>query len=763
MLQRVISIRNVGRFKNCAANGDVTFRRYTLIFAENARGKTTLCDILRSLSKNSPDIIIGRATLGSTEPPDIQLLATSGATHRFRNGAWSAPYPDIHVFDGTYVRENIFAGDVVDTEHRRNLYRVIIGAQGVALAASLDGLDAQIRDKTAEIRNNRTQVQRHVPQGMTPDAFIALAEDPGIEARIAAKEQELQAARQAAQLQQKAGLTALRIPVFPAAFAALLAKTFANVAEDAERRVGEHMERHRMQARGEPWITEGLQYISDDSCPFCEQTILAAQIIQDYRAFFSREYHALRDEVATLKRQVDAAIGERVGTELERTIPQNTATAESWRQFCEVAAPTLPQGQTVSETLGALREAAQALLDQKAGTPLEAVPPDNEFTRALDNFEVLRTALGTYNTAVATGNAAIDARKRQAQAANVRDVESELSRLKAQQARHTADVRTLCDTDARLQGEKQALETQKATARQQLDAHTQQVITQYGQRINWYLERINASFRISTPTHTYRGGPPSTSYQIIINGNAVDLGDPQTPVSRPSFKNTLSSGDRTTLALAFFFAQLELDANRANATVVFDDPFGSMDGFRRNHTVSQIYRCGQNSRQVIVLSHDPNFLHLLWERIAPAERKSLAFARIGEENTTVVEWDIERAVQHRYRADLNLLQCFFADGEGNPRDVVQKIRPVLEAYCRNLYPTQFGDQEMLGGIVGIIRNAGAAPPHPLAPIVDDLDELNVYGRRYHHGENPNAATEQLDDAELKGYVGRTLRLVGCLT
>ena len=53
-------------------------------------------------------------------------------------------------------------------------------------------------------------------------------------------------------------------------------------------------------------------------------------------------------------------------------------------------------------------------------------------------------------------------------------------------------------------------------------------------------------------------------------------------------------------------------------------------------------------------------------------------------------------------------------------------------------------------------------PHPLASIVDELEELNVYCRRYHHGENRNAATEPVDDAELKGYVGRTLRLVGCL-
>ena len=760
MLQRVISIKNVGRFRNCGAAGDVAFRRYTLIFAENARGKTTLCDILRSLSRNVPDIVVGRATLGAAESPEIQLRIAN-ANHDFRNGAWTAAYPNILVFDGVYVRENIFAGDVVDTEHRRNLYRLIIGAQGVNLAATLDALDAQVRDKTTEIRDNRAQIQRFVPQGMAVDAFIVLGEDTDIDPKVAAKELDLQAARHAAQLQQKIGLAALTTPVFPAALAALLARTFANVAADAESHVRQHVQRHGMRARGEQWIAEGLRYIADDSCPFCAQGIGAVGLIQDYRSFFSHEYHALRDEVAALKQQVNAAIGERAAAAIEQSVAQNIAAAESWRQYCQLDTPALPQGQPVNDVLRALREAAQALLDRKAGTPLEAVPPDDRFTAALGNFETLRTALEAYNVVIATANAIIRARKQQAQAANVRGVENDLSRLNAIKARHTPEVVALVDADTRLQGERAVLEAQKATARVQLDAHTQQVITQYGQRINHYLERINASFRISTPTHTYRGGTPSTSYQIIINSSPVDLGDHATPLGRPSFRNTLSGGDRTTLALAFFFAQLEQDANRAQATVVFDDPFGSMDAFRRSHTVNQIYRCGQTCQQVVVFSHDPGFLHLLWNRLAPADRKSLTLARIGEDNTTIAEWDIERAVQARYRADIDTLQRFFADGEGEPRDVVQRIRPVLEAYCRNLYPTQFGDQVMLGGIITTIRNAGAA--HPLAPIVDDFDELNVYCRRYHHADNLNAATEPLDDGELKGYVARTLKLVGCLT
>ena len=125
-----------------------------------------------------------------------------------------------------------------------------------------------------------------------------------------------------------------------------------------------------------------------------------------------------------------------------------------------------------------------------------------------------------------------------------------------------------------------------------------------------------------------------------------------------------------------------------------------------------------------------------------------------------MEWDIEKALQARYHADIDALQRFFSFGEGERRDIIQKLRPVLEGYCRTLYPTQFSDQDALGVMVGKIRTAGAE--HPLRPIVDDLDEVNMYCRRYHHGENPNAATEPIDETELQGYAKRTLKLVGYL-
>lgn len=71
-------------------------------------------------------------------------------------------------------------------------------------------------------------------------------------------------------------------------------------------------------------------------------------------------------------------------------------------------------------------------------------------------------------------------------------------------------------------------------------------------------------------------------------------------VSKACFRNTLSAGDRSTLALAFFIAQLERDSKLADTVVLFDDPFTSQDKSRRLRTQHRITKLADTCRQVIV-------------------------------------------------------------------------------------------------------------------------------------------------------------------
>src|SRR3990172_5375473 len=158
MLKKFISIKHVGRFLNYSASGAVELKRYNLIFAENGRGKTTLCAILRSLQNGDPADIVGRTTLGGTDPPEIRLRSDVGNAI-FSLGSWNATLPTLSIFDSTFVSENVYAGDAVNLDHRRSLYRVIIGKEGVDLARQVDEIDAHIKVKTSEIKDKRADVQ----------------------------------------------------------------------------------------------------------------------------------------------------------------------------------------------------------------------------------------------------------------------------------------------------------------------------------------------------------------------------------------------------------------------------------------------------------------------------------------------------------------------------------------------------------------------------------------------------------------------------
>jgi len=758
MLRKINSIKNVGRFLNSGASGDVELKRYNLVFAENGRGKTTLCAILRSLQSGDAAHVLGRTTLGTGGTPEITILVDGGNT-TFNTGAWNTTVPNLAIFDSTFISENVYSGDAVDLGHRRNLYRVIVGKLGVDLARQIEELDAASREKSTEIREKLAVVKALMPQGLTVDEFLSLKEDTAIDSKIAGKEAELEAVKQAEQIKNRPALSELALPTFPAEFAKLLGKTVEDIAKDAERRVRGQIDTHGMHARGEPWLSEGLGYIRNTACPFCGQPLDGVSLIVAYRAYFSEAYNALKTEITSFRQMIEASFTDREIARMERILDQNTAAVEFWSRYCEITPPVLAGADGAGDTLRTLRQTALAILGRKAASPLDRVAADPSFTAAHAALVAVQNDAATYTQAVRMINTAIAAKKAATGAADIRSIEGALTRLRATKRRHEPDAKAACQDYKATVAAKRAIDDQKASVKEKLDDYTQVVIGRYEQTINRLLDDFQAGFLITGTKHGYPGGIASSTYQILINDTAVDLGGSNTPVDRPSFKNTLSSGDKSTLALVFFLAQLEHDPETARKIVVFDDPFNSQDNFRKDCTVQKIKKCGDSCQQVIVLSHDQRFLKRVWDRLAPqaADRKCLQLSRVGLRDTRISAWDIEQATLPRFLTDRNALRDYFNMSEGNPGDIVNKIRPVLETHCRNLYPGEFAD-DTLGSIIGKVRMVGAS--HQLFALLEDLDVLNEYTRRYHHGEKPNAATEPINDTELQGFVRKTLAITG---
>jgi wobble nucleotide-excising tRNase len=270
MLRKIVSIKNVGRFRNSAAAGNPQLAKHTFIVGANGFGKTTICAILRSLHAGDPSHVLGRLTLGVTDTAAIELLLDTGLA-RFDGAAWTATHPAA-IFDGVFVAENIHSGDVVDIDHKRNLYRVIIGDDGVRLAEEDARLAGESRTKTLEITAAAKATQPHIPAGMKLDAFAALSADADIDAKIAEQQRTIEAIKQAEVITARSVLSEIHLPSFPADdFAYLLARSIDDIAQDAERRLADHLAAHGMAADGGNWIAAGLAL----DVKLCRATVMA--------------------------------------------------------------------------------------------------------------------------------------------------------------------------------------------------------------------------------------------------------------------------------------------------------------------------------------------------------------------------------------------------------------------------------------------------------------------------------------------------------
>jgi len=763
MIEKIISIKNIGRFQDCIPSGDVAFRKLTLLFAENGQGKTTLCAILRSLQSGKPEFISERKTLGVSEQAAVQIRF-DGNTVSFTNDSWSDIYSDINIFDSAFIHDNVYSGDYIDHEHKKNLYRIIVGSQGVRLAKQIEELDEKIREANKDINAKRAELEKF-SHGVTLEQYLAWQPVENIETTIQEKTKEI-AKRQRAldkvsDIQSKGLLTKIELPSFPSDFTTIIAKQLIDVMNDAEAQVRKQVAQHKMGDLGESWLSQGLGYVFSDLCPFCGQSVRDNDLIDAYRSYFNVAYKTLKEEVNELSQRISDAIGETSLTSTQQATSGNQVLAEFWKQFTEIKLPEFSIDEVLDKYYR-LRQLSLELAKKKQENPTEAVSPGEDFTSVFKEVQDLQQSMNTYNTAVYTCNNNINKQKLAVQrGGNVNTLKGELANIEAKKKRFEPEVAKACLEFQEALKEKTKLGQQKDKVKQRLDQYCEGLHKTYQQDINNYLEQFNTGFRIANSRHLYTGGKtPSSHYQILINETAIDLGDSKTQSGIHCFRTTLSSGDRSALALAFFLAAIKQDPNISNKIVVLDDPITSLDRFRRTCTQQLIKQIANKAKQVIVLSHDSHFLKLVWDDFSPADRKTLQTYWSGG-HTVIGEMDIESETQTVYEKDYATLISFYRDGTGDLLSVARSIRPFLEGLLRSRFPWHFQPNEWLGEFIEKIRNADTSSG--LTNAKDDLPELeaiNDFSKKYHHKQNPNADSEPISPVELQGFVKRTLRQIG---
>ena len=762
MINRLQLLRNIGQFDSVNAGANIALARVTLVYAENGRGKTTLSAVFRSLATGDAIPIAERRRLAAPDPPHIVVDCDGGPPPAmFQNNAWNRTLPRVAVFDDVFVDENVYSGLAVGPDHRKNLHELILGARGVALNAQVQQLVGQIEGHNVTLRTKATAIPSTVRGTLPVDEFCGLQPRPNVDYEIKAAERQVAAVRDQASIRATPGFDTVNLPAFDlAVIEAALQQDLPSLDAAAAASLQAHFA--STAPGGEAWVAEGMSRAPNASageltgpCPFCAQDLAGSPVIGHYRAYFSDAYRDLKRSVSEALAAVERTHGGETLAGFERAVRIAGERRQFWSRFCDTPETTVDTA-AIALAWQAAREAIVEALSRKQAAPLDRMELPAAAREIVQAYEADRQTVGALDELLQQANLAVALVKEQAAAGDPVALAADVARLNAVKARYTPAIAVLCDAYVAEKSAKAVAENLRDQAKAALDQYRGNAFPGYQTAINVYLERFNVGFRLDQVKAANTRGGPTCTYNVVINNTPVAVAGGEPVIGEPSFRNTLSAGDRSTLALAFFFASLDQEPALADKIIVVDDPVSSQDEHRSLTTVQELRRLALRTAQVIVLSHNKDFLCRIWEGADRTERAALQVTRDGT-GSTIVHWDVDQDSVTEHDRRHALLRQYVNTGAPNSRDVARSIRPLLEAFLRVACPEQFPPGTLLGPFRAVCAQRLGTPNEVLgSELVQELNDLTEYANKFHHETNLAWATENINDGELRGYVGRAM-------
>jgi wobble nucleotide-excising tRNase len=762
MIASIQLLQSIGQFDHVPA-GAIDFARYVLVYAENGRGKTTLSAILRSLATADPVPLVERSRLGADRPPNVVVNCRSGITPAvFANGNWNRKFAEIAVFDDDFVDRNLYSGINVELGHRQKLHDLILGSRGVDLNRRLRELVDRVEQHNGELRAKAAVITEAIRGPFSVDEFCALPMVDGLEQQIGQLDRELAAAQHSATIRAAQRFSPLRLPDFDLGnIRGILATTLADLDMVAVERVRAHFTNIGPEA--ETWVRSGMRRVTrtadgHEACPFCAQVLDGSELLRLYLSYFGAEYAGLNNSIAEALTNFDHSYPETTAAQLERALRVAVELQHFWSRFLEAPQIEL-QTEDAIAAWERVRSGLRRQLVAKVASPLSAIEIPREVNESYNSLQPHFELIARINRFLEATNLRILEMQQRIGAEAPEVLRDRLSRIQAAHRRMQPMNAALCDAYTAEIRAKETTEESRTRVREELEQHRIAEFPLYQNSINNYLERFNAGFRLGNVEPIDNRGGAACNYRIMIREWPVRVAGGNPVPGEPSFKSTLSAGDRTTLAFAFYLSSLDRDLAPASRIAVIDDPIASLDEHRAMSTVQEILRLGERLAQIIVLSHDKPFLLRIWTHLAAENPTTLRIDRDGD-GSGIVPWDAKSDLLSDHARNHALIRSYVADGpRDNGRDVAVALRLVLEGFLRSAYPGEYPTGPgAMGGFREVCRQRVDGDREVLSR--DDLDELDLllqYANLFHHDTNPGWQRAAVNDAELNGYAQRALR------
>ncbi|OAK20815.1 AAA family ATPase [Bacillus wiedmannii] len=773
MIKKILSIKGVGKYVHFSANDmkiNSFFEKLNVIYANNGRGKTTLSAILKSLQTGNSKILIDRKSINYPGKQEVSILAT--AKHNFKDKVWNAPLNELEIFDTFFIDENVFSGFETSLEHKKNLHQFVLGEKAVLLANDIREIKQNISQEQDKLK---TLEQRIVIKNnsFSLSGYLKLLPSDDIQERIDNKRKELELAKKKKEI-ERANLYKL-IPNIKLNINIDECKYIIGARiEDIEKKYIEKVQAHLKFLRGnglnspEKWIREGFTLVDKgESCPFCNQKIKDNEnLIIPYRQFFNQEYNILKNKC---EKALEKFKRFNLMLELEKlqaTMNINQELANFWNPLVnEEVAVTLD----LNTEINTIYLRAQSDLNDKLSNLFSEMQVEN-FDLLDKELDSINNVINEVNRQLELGNTYIHHLK-----GNSKDVlilEMELSKVEDENRRFQEPYLSYCADYININEKIKELRRENRELQNELKEYSRETFEKYGNKINEYLKAFSTKFEIKD-LQSYiigRSNNPAVRYVLTLDGKEITFDNKGGKVQA---SHALSDGDRSTLALAFFLAKLDIDKNIDEKIIVFDDPLSSLDSNRRNKTVNLLIEKSKRAKQTFILSHNDSFIFKLYEKASPKMMTITYDGKLDDLDSN----DMEDLMEHRYFKQIKKIEsfCESPDLKQNISDLQGSIRIILEdsikfryrKYLKSEYTDTQGkkigplsNKEGLGSMINILEVSDCIFKGDKDSIIFQLRELNEFSMAPHHGSIESSHREEnLTIDELITFLNQTLDVI----
>ena len=709
---RIKEIKNIGTFADFKNGGSLGFEKLTFIHGFNTYGKTTLSDIFHSLKLNDSEIIRSRKTIPQQNASQKIVLTQKGQAEskiKFENNDWEEN--DLHscleVFGHAFIHENLFTGLTIERENRENFTKFVLGKQGVETAKriaqekkSLGEKKKGLKDKTPLFVKNRDdeEIEKFL------EYSIKGLDKSSIEQKLLQKQVDLQREKDSISEPQK--ILDLQEPLeykspetdyssLIKRINELLQEDYSNIKDEVLDKLNQHIISNFSNGDDpENWLRKGMLYSKDSehgNCPFCGQALEnASELISVYHSYFDLAYTEFINRIET-ELSKNIRVVENISFSQKTDLQDALMKANNYKELIadENFQKKLSELETIIERLNESQlnnEKEQLVVKTRTQADLKNKFPYKRVEKIdSSNFivaaESYRELLTDAKDIIKQIRIHIEDFKRpyhdtKAIQGKIEQITQEIKDLTYEKARIEQDKD--CQEYLGLQKGIDKLQESIGRLEERLETDQSNYLESYFAEVNRLFRRLGGkNFELEKVTER-KGHLPVYSLRIRFRDEEIP---------NDQLKNVFSDSDRRALALAVFWAKINLkpDTEKATSIIIMDDPVTSFDDNRMTNSINLFKDTLDQIDQMIILTHYTNFIKRFCE-ITKEKQITAKFLEINQDNTTsfLTESSRDEFVASDYQKTFIKIYDFIN------RNHSESIKTDLRRFLESLYlPTVF--------------------------------------------------------------------------